>query len=129
MTNFGMFHKKFIGFLFFLFLAVGHPVFAQTARLSVTVSTPSMATATSVQMVAAKQDRFTLMIQNNSAANICCSLTGATLTGIIPGPSNLCFTIPAGGNYTSPPNGVTTDAVTCRQESGGTITTVYVHQG
>lgn len=121
-----------MGLLFFLFLVGGCPELtfaANTDRGTVVVTTPTMTTATSVTMVAAKPDRSTLLIQNDSAANICCSLTGAILAGIVPTSTNLCFVIPAGGCYQSPPNMATTDAVTCYQTSGGTINTVYVHQG
>jgi hypothetical protein len=121
--------KQFIGFLFFLLLLVGHPVFAQGIRGQYTATTPTMATGTSVTMVTAKSDRVSIEIQNNSAGNICCSLTGATLTGVAPTATNICRVIAPGAVYLNPNNFTPTQAITCYQASGGTINTVLVQQG
>jgi hypothetical protein len=72
------------------------------------------------------------MIQNNSAANIAISLTGATLTGITPTSTNLCIVLSstAGANiFRSDPMFVPQGAVTAYQTSGGTINTVTVVEG
>lgn len=95
-----------------------------------TTTTPTMANATSVTLVAFNQNRRHLLIQNNSAANIAISFVGATLTGIAPTSTNLCFVIPAGGSYETAPNGfVPTSAITGYQTSGGSINTVTVGEG
>jgi hypothetical protein len=99
---------------------------------NLTTTTPTMATATSVTIAAAKAFRNFLMIQNNSAANIAISFSGATLTGIVPTSTNLCYVLPstAGSNVvrfdgTCIPAG----AITAYQTSGSPINTLVVIEG
>lgn len=94
-------------------------------------TTPSVATATSVQVLAANPSRKFLLIQNNTAANIMVSLEGNTLTGIVPTATNIGYVIQAGGQYShefgsdSCPQG----PVTVYQTSGGTVRTIVVGEG
>ncbi len=95
-------------------------------------TTPSIATATSVTVAAAKPFRNFLMIQNNSAANIALSFSGATLTGIAPTSTNLCYVLPstAGSNVVRfDGNCIPAEAITAYQTSGGTINTLVVIEG
>jgi hypothetical protein len=95
-------------------------------------TTPSIATATSVTVAAAKPFRNFLMIQNNSAANIALSFSGATLTGIAPTSTNLCYVLPntAGSNVVRfDGNCIPAGAITAYQTSGGTINTLVVIEG
>ena len=99
---------------------------------NLTITTPTINTATSTTIAAAKPFRNFLLIQNNSAANIALSFSGATLTGIAPTSTNLCYVLPstAGSNVirfdgTCVPAG----AITAYQTSGGTINTVTVIEG
>lgn len=94
-----------------------------------TATQPSVTTATSFTILAVNSARRTLTIQNNSAANILISLTGAALTGIVPTATNIGLVLTPGSSYTSPPNYITTSAITCYQTSGGTINTVSVVEG
>lgn len=121
---------KKISLYVLLFLSVTGVVLAAppfTAQIIET--TPTMANATSVTMVVPKEARKYLLIQNNSAANICCSLSGNVLTGIAPTATNKCFVITAGGSIESNSIFVTSTSVTCYQASGGTINTVTVGEG
>lgn len=99
---------------------------------NLTTTTPTIATATSVTVATAKPFRNFLMIQNNSAANIALSFSGATLTGIVPTSTNFCYVLPstAGSNVvrfdgTCVPAG----AITAYQTSGGNINTLVVIEG
>lgn len=95
-------------------------------------TTPTIATATSTTILAAKAHRKTLIIQNNSAANIMVSLSGATLTGIVPTATNIGYLLrsTAGSNELrltdqSLPSG----AITAYQTSGGNLNTIVVIEG
>ena len=97
-----------------------------------TITTPTIATATSTTIAAARTFRNFLLIQNNSAANIAISFNGATLTGITPTSTNICYVLPstAGSNVvrfdgTLIPAG----AITAYQTSGSSINTVTVIEG
>ena len=103
--------------------------------MTVTTTTPDFASATSVTLAAANQNRQYLLIQNNSAAAIMISLNGATLSGIAPTASNKGLVIPAGGSYeiyrqdllgAPVPSG---DAITGYHTQSGTINTVVVVEG
>ena len=99
---------------------------------NVTTTTPTIATATSTTVLAAKQFRNFLMIQNNSAANIALSFSGATLTGITPTATNLCFVLgsAAGSNIVRFDAGfIPAGASTAYQTSGGSINTLVVIEG
>ena len=98
-------------------------------RASVTATQPSINTATSTTLVASNTSRRYLEIQNNSAANIMISLTGATLTGIVPSGTNLGLVLTAGEKWRNPSHFCPTSAITVYQTSGGTITTVSVQEG
>lgn len=92
-------------------------------------TTPTIANTTSVQVLARNDFRSFLMIQNNSAANIAVSLSGATLTGIAPTSTNPCIVIPstAGNNILRFDAGfVPSGPITVYQSSGGAINTVTV---
>lgn len=93
---------------------------------SYSTTTPSISTATSTTVLASNSSRKSFIIQNNSAANICCSLSSATLTGIVPTGSNVCMVLTAGSSFISPANFTDTAAITCYQTSGGTLNNVVV---
>ena len=95
-------------------------------------TTPTINTASSTTILAANPNRKTLIIQNNSAANIAIGLNGETLTGIVPTATNKCYVLPstAGSNVLilrdmSLPSG----AITAYQTSGAAINTVVVIEG
>lgn len=92
-------------------------------------SQPSVDTATSTTCLAANRSRRMLTVQNNSAANIMISLTGATLSGIVPSSTNIGIVLSAGSSYTCPASYCTGTAITCYQTSGGTINTISVIEG
>lgn len=97
-----------------------------------TTTTPTIATATSTQILAANPFRKFLMIQNASAAHVGIGLDGQTLTGIAPTSTNLCvnLTNSDNGNRLIFTNGfVPNGAITAYQTSGGTINTVVVVEG
>lgn len=95
-------------------------------------TTPTINTATSTTILAANPNRKTLIIQNNSAANIMVGLNNEVLTGIVPSATNKGFVLPstAGANTLiltdfSLPSG----AITAYQASGAAINTVVVIEG
>lgn len=97
-----------------------------------TTYTPTLATATSVQVLAANPFRKLLIIQNASAAHVGIGLNGEVLTGIAPSATNICL------NLTNNDNGnriifnegfVPTGPITLYQNSGATINTVVVIEG
>jgi hypothetical protein len=97
-----------------------------------TTTTPTINTATSTTLLAAKPFRNFLLIQNNSAANIAISFSGATLTGITPTATNFCYVLPstAGSNVVRFDTGfVPAGAITAYQTSGSPINTVTVIEG
>lgn len=97
-----------------------------------TTTTPTIATATSTQILAANPFRKFLMIQNASAAHVGIGLDGQTLTGIAPTSTNLCVNVTNNdnGNRLIFTNGfVPNGAITAYQTSGGTINTVVVVEG
>ena len=97
-----------------------------------TISTPTIATATSTQVLAANGFRKFLMIQNNSAANIAIGLAGETLTGIAPTSTNKCVVLPsaAGSNQiVFDGDFIPSGAITAYQTSGGSINTLVVVEG
>jgi hypothetical protein len=80
----------------------------------------------------ARPFRNFLMIQNNSAANIALSFSGATLTGIAPTSTNLCYVLPstAGSNVVRfDGNLIPSGAITAYQTSGSSINTLVVIEG
>lgn len=87
-------------------------------------SNPSVASGSSVTLLAANPARRYLVIQNNSAANVCVNFNNATLTGIVPSNTNPCVVLAAGASYESPPNAAPTAAITIYQTSGGAITSI-----
>lgn len=92
-----------------------------------TTTTPTVANTTSVAVLASNTSRKAALIQNGTAANICCSLSNATLTGIAPTATNFCsFVLTAGSSYSTPPNVTPTAAITCYQSSGGSVNTIMV---
>lgn len=97
-----------------------------------TTTTPTIANATSVTILAANQFRNFLMIQNNSAATIAVNFEGATLTGIAPSATNKCYLIPstAGSNVVRfDSNFIPGGAITAFQSSGTAINTISVVEG
>jgi len=94
-----------------------------------TASNPTVATATSVTCLAANRSRRMLTIQNNSAADIMISLTGATLSGIVPTSTNIGLVLEPGASYTCPASYCTGTAITCYQTSGGDINTISIVEG
>lgn len=97
-----------------------------------TTTTPTVATATSTQLLAANGFRKFLLIQNNSAANIAISFSGATLTGIVPTATNKVYVLPstAGSNVVRfDSNAVPGGAITAYQASGASINTLVVVEG
>ena len=103
---------------------------AQTGNT--TTGTPTIATATSVTLLAANPFRKCLIIQNNSAANVAIGLEGQTLTGITVTSTNKCYVLPstAGSNVIRFTEGfVPGGAITVYQTSGSPINTVTVIEG
>lgn len=97
-----------------------------------TTTTPTIATATSTEILAANGFRKFLLIQNNSAADVAIGLNGETLTGIAPTSTNKCFVLKstAGLNIVRFEDGfVPAGAISCYQTSGGNINTVVVVEG
>mgnify|MGYP007071590610 CR=1 FL=1 len=97
-----------------------------------TTTTPTIATATSTQLLAANGYRKLLVIQNNSAADVAIGLDGETLTGIAPTSTNKCYVLKstAGLNILRFDNNfVPSGAITCYQTSGSPINTVTVVEG
>lgn len=86
---------------------------------------PTVPTATSTTILAANPVRKYFEIQNNSAANIMISISGATLTGIVPTASNIGFVLVPGATY-YPTQIISTSAITAYQTSGSTINTISV---
>lgn len=105
-------------------------VLVQTSHpQTITTTTPTINNATSTTLVSASATRKYLLIQNNSAANIMISLSGATLTGIVPSATNIGFVLIPGASYEASPSAVPTSAITVYQSSGGAINTVVVAVG
>lgn len=96
---------------------------------AMTTTTPSVTTATSFTILAANRNRNYLLIQNNSSANIMVSLSGATLTGIVPTSTNIGVVLIPGASYEALPGMVTGSAITAYQTSGATINTIVVVEG
>jgi hypothetical protein len=97
-----------------------------------TTTTPTIATASSTQILAANGFRNFLLIQNTSAADVAIGLNGETLTGIAATASNKCFVLKstAGLNILRfDGNFVPAGAITCYQTSGSNINTVVVVEG
>lgn len=95
-----------------------------------TVTTPTIANNTSVTVLAANQNRKHLLIQNNSAASIGFSFSGAVLTGTAPSATNICYTLAAGQSYETTQEGfIPTGAITIYQSSGASINTITVGEG
>ena len=65
-------------------------------------SNPSVASGSSVTLLAANPARRYLVIQNNSAANVCVNFNNATLTGIVPSNTNPCVVLAAGASTNLP---------------------------
>lgn len=95
---------------------------------ALTSTVPSVSTATSTTIVSAGTYHY-IEIQNNTAANIAISLSGATLTGITAGSGNACIVLTPGQEWHSPPNFVTTGAITAYQTSGSTTNSITVVTG
>lgn len=102
---------------------------AQTRQGSLTCTTPTITTATSFTVAAADAQRHYLLIQNNHNANILCSLTGATLTGIAPTSTNKGIVLVPGASYEANGSLIPVDVIKCYQASGGDINTVVVCTG
>jgi hypothetical protein len=95
-------------------------------------STPTINTATSTTILAANPNRKTLIIQNNSAANIMIGLNGETLTGITPTSTNKGYVLPstAGSNVLILRDmSLPSRAITAYQTSGSPINTLVVIEG
>lgn len=102
---------------------------AQTRQGSMTCTTPTISTATSTTVLAANSQRHYLLIQNNQAANIMCSLTGAALTGIAPTATNIGIVLVQGASYEANGSLIPIDAIKCYQTTGGDINTVVICAG
>lgn len=97
-----------------------------------TTTTPTIATASSTEILAANGFRNFLLIQNTSAADVAIGLNGETLTGIAATVTNKCFVLKstAGLNILRfDGNFVPAGAITCYQTSGSNINTVVVVEG
>ena len=97
-----------------------------------TTTTPTIATASSTEILAANGFRNFLLIQNTSAADVAIGLNGETLTGIAATATNKCFVLKstAGLNILRfDGNFVPAGAITCYQTSGSNINTVVVVEG
>lgn len=97
-----------------------------------TTTAPTINSGASTTVLAAKEYRNFLMIQNNSAANIALNFEGAALTGIVPTSTNKCYVLPstAGSNIVRFDAGfIPQGAITAYQTSGGAINTLVVIEG
>lgn len=97
-----------------------------------TTYTPTIATATNTQVLAANPFRKFLLIQNASAAHVGVGLNGQTLTGIAPTSTNICLNLTNNdnGNRLIFANGfVPTGPITIYQTSGASINTVVIIEG
>lgn len=97
-----------------------------------TTTTPTIATASSTQILAANGFRNFLLIQNTSAADVAIGLNGETLTGITATATNKCFVLKSTAGLNSlrfDGNFVPAGAITCYQTSGSNINTVVVVEG
>lgn len=97
-----------------------------------TTTTPTIATASSTEILGANGFRKFLLIENTSGADVAIGLNGETLTGIAATSTNKCFVLKntAGLNILRfDGNFVPSGAITCYQTSGGNINTVVVVEG
>lgn len=95
-----------------------------------TTTNPTIASGSSVPVLAANASRKYLNIQNNAAFNIVVSWNGGTLTGATPTNANPCMILYAnGGGYEWPANFVPTSAITVYQASGSSTNLVSVTEG
>jgi hypothetical protein len=95
-------------------------------------TTPTIATATSTQILAANPFRKLLIIENASAATVGIGLDGQTLTGINPSATNICLNLTSNtnGNRLFFANGfVPNGPITAYQTSGAPINTLVVVEG
>ncbi len=92
-------------------------------------TSPTVANASSVTLLAANLARKYLLIQNNSTANIMISISGSTLTAIAPTSTNVGMVLIPTASYESPTDYMPTSAVTCYQTSGASINTISVVEG
>jgi hypothetical protein len=95
-------------------------------------TTPTIATATNTQVLAANPFRKLLIIQNGSAAHVGVGLNGQTLTGITPTATNFCINLSNNdnGNRLVFANGfVPTGPITIYQTSGSSLNTVVIIEG
>lgn len=97
---------------------------------ALTTTTPAVANATSVTVLAANPSRRALNIQNNLETNIMVSVDGAALTGIVPTDTNIGFVLYPGDNLgASIGDYVPTGAITVYQTSGSSTRLITVGEG
>lgn len=97
-----------------------------------TTTTPTVATATSTQVLAANPFRKLLIIENASAAHIAVGLNGETLTGLAPTATNKCINLTNNDNANKLifTNGfIPAGPITVYQTSGAPINTIVVVEG
>jgi hypothetical protein len=104
---------------------VGVPTGVPGYGTTPTETNPTVANNTSTTILAAGT-RKGFGIQNNTAANIMISLSGATLTGIVPTASNIGIVLYPGQLYEPPSNDVSQSNITAYQSSGATTNQIYV---
>jgi hypothetical protein len=102
---------------------------ATPTQATPTTTTPTVTDSTSFTLVAANASRKYLLIQNDSAANVLVSLSGATLTGIVPTSTNKGIVLVPGSSYENPAHYCSTAAITVYQTSGGPINTITAVEG
>ena len=108
----------------------GTSVTIQPFRGTATTTNPTIASGSSVQVLAANANRKYLNIQNNAAFNEVVSWNGGTLTGATPTSGNPCMILYAnGGGYEWPASFVPTSAITVYQASGPSTNLVSVTEG
>ena len=93
------------------------------------VTNPSIANATSVTILAAKPQRVSVEIQNNSAVSIAVSPAAAVLTSITPTAAVPCIVIRSGQAWWSNDTFVSQQAFTCYQTSGAATELVTIIEG
>lgn len=89
-------------------------------------SAPTVATATSVTLVAANPVRKFLFIQNRTAADIAVNLSGTAITSLTPSALNPIIILPTNTSFQFDGNFVPTSAITVYQTSGGSVNTIIV---
>lgn len=91
-----------------------------------TATNPTVASGSSVPLIAADDFVNGYEVQNNTAANIMINPAGGTLIGIVPSATNNGFVIVPGDTWSTPEGFSVTSACTVYQTSGASVNTISV---